>query len=290
MTSRSLRMTLGLVLLLTMTACGGSGGTSNTNNQPANQPAALPPAQLNIETHDFKFGIPEQAIPAGWVEITQQNNGKQPHEIQIFRLNEGVTFDHFVKATKGPNIDQAGTAVGGTGGSAGVAPGGTQTVTMMLEEGSYGVVCFVQGHHTKGMVAPLEVTAAEDGEQTEPEADDSIKAADFELFLPDNFTGQGVFAFENAGPSDHEVTFFKLDAPLADVEAYLESPDAFRGPPPGGEQGISYAGGAAGAEPGVTQYVELDLEPGVYVATCFIPGEKGKPHAMEGMATAFEVT
>ncbi len=68
------------------------------------------------------------------------------------------------------------------------------------------------------------------------------------------------------------------------VEAMLATDEA---------KALLEAGKVAGsltAEEIALALVELDLEPGVYVATCFIPGEKGQPHAMEGMATAFEVT
>ena len=269
-----------------MTACGGNGSGTPSGG---NQPQAAPPAQLNVSTHDFKFDVEQDSVPAGWVELIQENTGKAPHEVQMFRLNEGVSFQQFKKASKGPGIAKVATSVGGTAGTAGISTGRTQSVTLELEEGSYALICFVQGHNMRGMVAPFEVTAPEGEEQAEPVADGTIKAADFDFFLPEGFTGQGTFAFENAGPSEHEITLYKVDASLAETEKYLAGKQAFRAPPPGGIKGLDFAGGAAAAEPGVTQYVTLDLEPGVYVTACFVPGKHG-PHAFDGMAVAFEVT
>ena len=269
-----------------MTACGGNGSGTQTpsgNNQTA------PPAQLNVTTADFKFEVDQESVPAGWVELIQENTGKAPHEVQMFRLNEGVTFQQFKKASKGPGITKVATTVGGTAGTAGISTDRTQAVTLELEEGSYALICFVQGHNMRGMIAPFEVTAPEGEEQAEPVADDTIKAADFELFLPEGFTGQGTYAFENAGPAEHEITLYKVDATLEEAEKYLAGKDAFRAPPPGGMKGLDFAGGAAAAEAGITQYVTLDLEPGVYIAACFVPDKKG-PHAFMGMAAAFEVT
>jgi hypothetical protein len=41
---------------------------------------------------------------------------------------------------------------------------------------------------------------------------------------------------------------------------------------------------------GMTAWLPLHLEPGTYVAVCFIPDkDSGMPHALEGMAKVFTV-
>ena len=285
-----------LVLLVAVTAvvfvgCGGGSDSGNANEGGggSDEAASAPIPTLTITTEDFKFSTDQPSVPAGWVQVDQVNKGKEPHEVQIFKLNEGVTFDQFAKDQGGPGIAKLAVPAGGTSGSAGINPGETESVTLNLEEGHYALICFVHGHNQKGMYAPFEVTAAEGGEQQVPDTVGEIKTADFEIFLPDGFDGQGTYAVTNEGPSDHEVTFFKVDATLDELDKYLASDKAFHGPPPGGNQGITNSGGVAALHPGGTQYVTLDLDPGVYVAACFVPGKDGQPHAYMGMFKSFEV-
>ena len=51
--------------------------------------------------------------------------------------------------------------------------------------------------------------------------------------------------------------------------------------------------GAAFADPGGSQSSVTDLEPGRYIASCFLPvggKKKGAPHFTKGMFTEFEIT
>jgi hypothetical protein len=42
--------------------------------------------------------------------------------------------------------------------------------------------------------------------------------------------------------------------------------------------------------PGVPAWATLHLEPGSYVAVCFVPAADGTPHALKGMVTPFTVS
>lgn len=286
MASRWTRLCVGLIAVVFTAALVGCGDDDNGGDGPGVQ-AAAPPTQLTVTTTDFDFSTDKESVPAGWVEITQVNEGEEPHEIQLFKLNEGATAEDFVKA-EGPEVKELGVEAGGTGGSAGIEAGEEQTAILNLEEGNYAFICFVQGHHQKGMVAEFEVTAAEGGEQEAPTADGEIVTADFDIEMPDDFDGQGTYEITNNGAEPHEVTFYKVDGTLEEVEKYLASPQAFKAPPPGGEEGLGFGGGGAAIAPGTSEFIELDLDPGVYVAACFVPGKQG-PHAFEGMALAVEV-
>ena len=271
-----------LALSLALTACGGDGGDDQAPDAGA-QAAAAEPAQLTITSHEFKFEVDAPSVPAGLVEITLNNEGKVPHQVQLFKLNEGTDFEAFKKALMGPPGPPAGLS---TGGVAAAAPGTSGTAVVNLSEGSYALVCFFEGHHTKGMMQPFEVTAAEETDFAAPEAEGQISLSDFEIILPDGFDGQGTFEVVNNGPQPHEAQLFEMDASLQELQKYLENP---KGPPPGGEP--VPAGGFGGIENGDSGYlVDLDLEPGVYAFVCFVPDQKtGKPHIELGMATPFEV-
>jgi len=57
------------------------------------------------------------------------------------------------------------------------------------------------------------------------------------------------------------------------------------------EQDTTFIGGVQGVMPGTSQDLTLvNLPAGKYVLACFVTGPDGKPHAMNGMVTDFEVT
>ena len=57
------------------------------------------------------------------------------------------------------------------------------------------------------------------------------------------------------------------------------------------EQDTTFIGGVQNVTPGTSQDLTLvNLPAGKYVLACFVTGPDGKPHAMNGMVTDFEVT
>jgi hypothetical protein len=70
---------------------------------------------------------------------------------------------------------------------------------------------------------------------------------------------------------------------LDDVRAFMQSPS---GPPP-----FEDAGGMQALDAGKTGWLTLDLEPGTYVALCFVPDPaSGTAHMDMGMIVPFSVT
>lgn len=98
--------------------------------------------------------------------------------------------------------------------------------------------------------------------------------------------GRTAFVLSNDGAEPHELVVFKVadgeDRPAAELFALPEE-EIFAN--------LTPAGGA-GAEPGGTGLSIAELEPGRYVASCFVPvggAEDGPPHFMQGMTAEFEV-
>lgn len=138
-------------------------------------------------------------------------------------------------------------------------------------------------HLAKGMMRPFVVT----GEQTTlevPTPEGTIELADFSFVLPDGFDGSGTFAVTNPGMQPHEISLGRIadGKTFDDVLAWFAGP---AGPPP-----YTDAGGFAGIASGGTGYVDLDLDPGNYVAICFFPDPvSGKPHVELGMVAPFAI-
>lgn len=281
-------VSVAVVLSLALGACG------DDDDEGAPQAAAAEPAQLTVTTSEFKLEASADSVPAGLVEVTHENAGKEPHQVQLLRLNDGVEFDKFEgfatsRGPKGAKTLQLSVVAGGVGE---LNPGKTATAVVDLQEGSYALICFVRGHNTEGMIAPFEVTAAEETDFAEPEADAEVGLAEYAFGVSEDFAG-GIVKFTNNGEQPHEANVFKLKgATLDEVNAFLENP---KGPPPG--KGEPAAQGSISAiAPGESAYADLSgLGPGVYAFVCFVPDEEklkqGKqvPHFELGMSHGFEI-
>ena len=84
------------ILTIVIASCGGqssapSSSTPTTSVQQSYQ-------SVTIKAMDFSFDQPK-TIPAGLVDLTFVNNGAQPHQIQLVRINNG-NFDEFASALK----------------------------------------------------------------------------------------------------------------------------------------------------------------------------------------------
>ncbi|MGH9187303.1 MAG: hypothetical protein ACRD0U_16050 [Acidimicrobiales bacterium] len=92
-------------------------------------------------------------------------------------------------------------------------------------------------------------------------------------------------SMSNEGAEPHEVTLFRKD------DGVTESADELLALPEGEVEDLVTFVGQAFAEPGDQASVVGELEPGEYVAVCFIPvgGEDGPPHFTEGMVGEFIV-
>lgn len=132
-------------------------------------------------------------------------------------------------------------------------------------------------------------------------ADLSARAKDYEFVGLDEEmdAGKTLVTFENEGSEFHEMLIMRRadgdDTPISELLAMEE------------DEAMSHVEPMAGtfAEPGGTGWTTVDLQPGKYVAACFIPtgategawaemmagGPEvdGPPHAMNGMTFEFEV-
>lgn len=155
--------TMVVALVLAATACGGADGSSTQTA--ATEEAEL--TRLEIESFDFGYEISPDPVPAGEVETVLTNVGKQPHQVLLYRLNDGVDFDEFKEQVMEDDSVLPQLAEGGTDGMRkALGTGDTESSRGdHLVPGTYAAICWVRdqsGQTTKnhaelGMITRFDV-------------------------------------------------------------------------------------------------------------------------------------
>ncbi len=256
----------------------------------ATEGVAAAPPQVTITATDYKLELPA-SIPAGVVTLHLVNHGKELHQAQLVRLDEGKTADDLMAAAKRPGPPP--TWAKFMGGPNGVAPGQETTSTSSLEPGHYVAVCLIPGpdevpHVMKGMMQPFEVTPGAGALAQAAPATDTVTMADYSFTLSRPLApGNRTILVKNAGPQPHELVLLRL-APGKTVQDFgtWATTGKMKGPPP-----AMPLGGIAVMEKGGTGQFSVELTPGEYGFICFVPDSKdGTPHLMHGMESQFKVS
>lgn len=236
---------------------------------------------VTIGARDFAFDAPVR-VPAGLVTLRMTNHGTAPHHAQLIKFAGKRTIKDFIAALK-PNAPPPSWATE-LGGPNAVDPHGTSEVTVVLEPGNYGFICFVDvpdkvPHFVKGMSRDLVVTKSAKAVAKLPDGDNLVTLVDYGFKLQKPLVaGHQRLTVTTDAAQPHELTLIRL-APgktMQDVMTWMEK---MQGPPPG-----NLFGGVAALVKGKPVSVPLDLEAGNYILICFVPDSKdGKPHFMHGM-------
>ncbi len=272
---------LGIALMVVLGACA----------QEETTPEAAEPTALEVRAANYSFEAPEE-VASGAVEITMTNAGPEPHQAQLFRLNDGVDAADVIAAAK---KDASGLAVAKLGTYAGgpnaVDADETQIATADLDAGEYVFICLVpdpkeRAHAGLGMVKGLTVTANEDEAEAETGTYEAA-TKDFSFEEPEAY--DGTITVTNEGEQAHEFQIMEIaeGKTAADFEAFFKAPpgEGPAGPPP-----WTTGGGVAVIAPGDTGTFEADLDPGTYYLMCFVADpEKKAPHFALGMLKQFKV-
>jgi hypothetical protein len=119
--------------------------------------AAEPKSDVTVALADFSLSVGGTVAP-GERTLRFDNNGSQPHEAYLVKLNEGVTADDYLNAAPGTPPPAA-----GLGGITAIAPGDHQFIMADLEPGNYAMFCFLTDpkshapHFALGMMTEFEV-------------------------------------------------------------------------------------------------------------------------------------
>ena len=273
-------------LSIVLLACGGDAPPADEASQ-----AASAPHEVRFTASDFAFEGP-RTIESGMVTLVLDNTSENLHHLQLVHLTDGMTVEDIQQRlmTLQPGTPLPSWFVD-AGGVNPPPPGEPARVTMMVEPGEYAVVCLVDvpdhvPHFAKGMVAPLTVTEAAAAPAPLPETDRTLTLVDYAFSLDAPHTsGMHAVRVVNAASQSHEIALFRIQPgrTLDDVMAWGAS---YAGEPP-----MTAAGGVPAMRPGDEAVMHVDLEPGEYVALCFVPdANDGAPHLAHGMVLPFTVS
>jgi uncharacterized cupredoxin-like copper-binding protein len=191
---RKTRAPLGVVVVIAaatlIAACGSSGGSSAKSDSTTTKAATTLP-KVTIEAADFSFDAPS-TIPAGYVDVTVKNTGKEGHQVQFVKLGDGVTYDQFKAAAAKTDIGSLSTSTF-VGGPNGADPGASTSAILKLEPGTYALACFIPGtdgqaHAAHGMTGTVEVKKTSASVETAPTTKGTITLGDFTFEPPADFT------------------------------------------------------------------------------------------------------
>jgi hypothetical protein len=242
--------------------------TSGTTTASGSASAGTSGQTLVVEAAEYSFKT-LGSIPAGATTVQLKNLGKEDHEAQFVRLNDGVTVEQFLTAMQQAGDGEPPPIFTYEGGPAEIVPNKTAEVMLNFQPGQYVLLCFVsapdgQPHAAKGMVLPITVNAATGSAAALPAGKGTIALGttngfDLPATLP---AGKSQYRVTNQGAGPRAFFFGSIpaDKTIDDVNAALASQDS--GPPPW----FQSSGGMDGLKPNGSGVVTLDLAPGKYVA------------------------
>src|SRR5215207_10065089 len=283
-----------VILALVLSGPAGVAAQDSTPEASGSGLAALGYPELLVRVNGDAFEMPETMVPAGRTLVRLENVGEESWHGFMLQVPEDVT-DEQVAADLGPEAEAPPpwmfeAIYPGFPGE--TLPGQTSLALVDLRPGRYLVL--------SDTVQPFEVVGDEATPGATPEveglvADGTVRLFDFNFEFPETVgPGRQVWAVTNTGEQPHELLLARSPQALtAEQVMELMAGESEDATPTGG--GPSFgdfepAGGIGWWSPRVTAWTEVDLEPGTYVALCFVfEPETGMTHAAMGMVAVFTV-
>jgi hypothetical protein len=137
-------------------------GDPATTSIPPDASVELPMDDVEGQIHlfDYGFGLPDGFDGNGRFSVT--NDAEQAHEVTIYRIGDGGSYDDFAETVEGGgNPDPL--VYPGYGGVTTMDPGGSAIVELQLPPGEYVFICFVPDtgdeapHFAHGMIQPVTI-------------------------------------------------------------------------------------------------------------------------------------
>lgn len=260
--------------------------------------------ELVVSATDDGLADPGE-VAAGLTLITFENGGSIEADLELYAVGDSAGYQAFLDAIADydpesgvvPDFFYETTVSGGVG----ALPGESGQVVVDLVPGTY-VFNYFGFDEEAGVEVNLPLEVEVTGEvtgATPPDADVVVEMFEMDFTMPDEIAaGPLVWEVTTVGAQPHFMLLSRYPEQFTE-EDVMELLATF-GPPASPE--------AATPEPaldfalvedvfdsgvlstGQTNWVAIDLEPGYYVALCFITDpESGAPHAMLGMIELFEV-
>jgi hypothetical protein len=258
---------------------------------PHQQPV-LEPYEVTVVARDFAFDAPD-SVPEGATTFRFENIGKEPHLMELIRLESGHTKDEYL-ATVGHHqpMPAWATYVGGPS----VPPlNGASFATLNLRPGHYLITCIIDSpdsvthkpvnHMLLGMVRPLTVTSSSRAAPMPP-ADVMMTLVDYSFSVSRPLVaGTQTILVHNAAAQPHEVFIARLPPGKAPADLMAWVAGGEQGPPP-----MIPVGGMSPIKPDGEGEITVDLTPGEYGLWCFVSdAHDHAPHVAHGMLHEFTV-
>ena len=291
---RQYRWLLVIVVAIAVLAAGCGDDDDSTTAGSATTVAPAKAPTVHVIAKDFSFEVPN--IPSGVVKLELENQGKQPHDFQLARIDGDHTNDEIANIVS----DQSGPIpawLHGAGGVGTVGPGGPAGVAWVsLDPGAHYVYFCTESddnnkpHVKMGMIGDATLEGASPVHVL-PEADATVTAREYAFTIDGITAGQQRVEFANDGPNQlhHFVAFpMKPGATLDQVKQALLSQG-----PPQGEPPVDFerAVVAAVVDPGHKEILQANFAPGNWVFVCFMNDRAGgPPHLTKGMISEVTVS
>jgi hypothetical protein len=224
-------------------------------------------------------------VPAGLINLTIENNRTETAlTLLIARLNDGVSMEDVLAAEETEDDFDTLFLVTTYGGGE-VAPGESLSYITELIPGEYVLFNACEFCDGEEMIT-FTVLEGDNMEQTPPESDVTLALVDFAFGVPAQIAaGPQVWHIENFGDQWHHAIIFQVDEGTTTLDA-RNTLMSSEGPPP-----YMPVWGWLPTGPGTQSWVTIDLEPGTYVVSCFLPNLNGdfSPHMLHGMIQVFVV-
>lgn len=239
-------------------------------------------------------------LEAGRYLMQYVNNSDVPEsDISFYAPVEGETADQLIAAIAAldPASDEAPEWYFSIPMAGGTVPG-ADTV-LQLTPGEWVATAFLYGEESVETLTQKVTVTGELPEYPAVEGAVEVTLADLSIDLPDTITaGPQIWQVTNTGAMPHFVYVMNPGGEITNEDAVngvklfygmADATPAAEGSvqDPSNWQDVS---GSQSITNGVTTFFEIDLEPGTYIAFCFIegPGELGS-HALHGMTKVFTV-
>ncbi len=261
--------------------------------------------ELMVTATDDAIGGGMAGTPSpGLTLLTFTNDTGVDADLEVYAVGDDAGYDELERTFS--TLDP--TAMGppplfyelNISGGVGAGPGETASVVIDLQPGVNAVNYFASPDDgpPSNRMFKLEVT----GEATdfaEPEPDVVAEMFEMDFSMPDEIpAGPLVWEIDNTGEQPHFILLSRYPEPFTEDDVMALLMTAGPGGPPEGTPApgaldfmlFEDAFESPVMSGGNRNWYEIDLEPGYYVALCFIPDpETGAPHALMGMYEVFTV-
>jgi len=234
-------------------------------------------------------------VAAGPVLFVAHNEMEGAATVDVLQLPEGVTLDDYMALNDGEGVLPEWTADVVVAGYVLAPPRGSASIVLNLAAGDWSVAV----GESELEIAEPETTLTVSGEATEATiaTDLDLEMGEYVFTFPDTLAaGPQIWHVTNSHTIPHHAVVFPVDRLYSADEVAEGIMAEFGGTPVA--DGFSFDASVMGPPVevpvltgGQEIWMEANLEPGFYVAVCFIsdPGDD-TPHAMRGMIDSFEVT